>query len=389
MKIKQLFWILFLLNLLNYVDRQVLFSVFPLLQTDLHLTDLQLGALASVFMLVYMCYAPVMGYLADRLNRPKLIALSALIWSVATFTCGLAKNYVSLLIPRALIGVGEGGFTTIAQPFLAEQAPREKHAPLLAAFGLALPVGSALGYILGGIIGGHWGWRIAFMVAGIPGLFLAFLAWTVLPDKARHTQTACPSFKQYIPLLQNKAFLSVCFAQAMMTFVMGGLAAWMPTYLHRYVGTSVSQAGTQFGLLVISCGAIGTYAGGHVAAWLLKRTRAAYFKLIGGCFLAALPCCWLALGMAHTYAILSFLGLALILLFMPTGAIAAALVATTDEKIRSMAFAVNIFMIHLLGDALSPTLIGWASDLWTLKAAVLGTSFLLIPGALAGLRAAR
>ncbi|MBO5911527.1 MAG: MFS transporter, partial [Elusimicrobiaceae bacterium] len=178
MKIKRLFIILFCLNLLNYIDRQVLYSVFPLLQTDLNLSDLQLGTLASAFMVVYMCYAPVMGYLADRFNRPKLIAWSALLWSGATLACGLAKNYVSLLIPRAFIGVGEGGFTTIAQPFLAEHAPKEKHAPLLAAFGLALPIGSALGYVLGGVVGGHWGWRIAFMVAGIPGVLLAILAGT-------------------------------------------------------------------------------------------------------------------------------------------------------------------------------------------------------------------
>ena len=173
MKIKPLFIILFCLNLLNYVDRQVLFSIFPLLQTDLNLTDLQLGTLASAFMLVYMCYAPIMGFLADRLCRPKLIAFSALLWSGATLACGAAQNYVSLLIPRALIGVGEGGFTPIAQPFLAEHAPKEKHAPLLAAFGLALPIGSALGYILGGAAGEHWGWRVAFMLAGIPGIFLA------------------------------------------------------------------------------------------------------------------------------------------------------------------------------------------------------------------------
>ena len=98
MNTRRLFWVLFLLNLLNYVDRQVLYAVFPLLQTDLHVTDLQLGALASAFMLVYMCYAPVMGYLADRINRPRLIALSALVWSGATLACGMAKNYISLFI---------------------------------------------------------------------------------------------------------------------------------------------------------------------------------------------------------------------------------------------------------------------------------------------------
>ncbi len=387
MKIKPLFWILFGLNLLNYLDRQVLFSVFPLLQDDLHLTDFQLGTLVSSFMLVYLCYAPVMGYLADRFSRPRLIALSALVWSGATMACGFAKSYISLLIPRGLIGVGEGGFTTIAQPFLAENYPPEKHAPLLAAFGLALPIGSALGYVLGGMMGTHWGWRAAFMVVGVPGVFLAILALIFLKDNWRAGQTSRPALREYLPLLQNKPFLSVCFAQAMMTFVMGGLAAWMPTYLHRYLGVSVAQAGTQFGILVIVCGVVGTWLGGQLAAVLLKRTQTAYYKLIADSFLATLPCCGLALYSTHTIAVLSWMGLALTLLFMPTGAIAAALIATTPPRIRAMAFALNILIIHLLGDALSPTLIGWASDTWNLKTAVWLASLFLVPGTLFAWRA--
>ncbi len=381
MKIKYLFWILFLLNLLNYVDRQVLYAVFPLLQADLYLTDFQLGTLASAFMLVYMCYAPVMGYLADRLNRPRLIAVSALVWSGATWACGLANRYVSLLTARAFIGVGEGGFTTIAQPFLAEHYPKEKHAPLLALFGLALPIGSALGYVTGGVIGQHWGWRVAFMLAGVPGVFLALLAWTFLKDKARETQSVLLTWKDYFPLLQNKPFLRVCFAQAMSTFVMGGLAAWMPLYLHRYLQMGTAQAGTYFGILVIICGAIGTYAGGQLAAWWFTRSSRAYYQLITLCFVAALPVCWCTLCMTHTFAVLSCLAFALVILFIPTGAIAAALVATTDKRIRSMAFALNIFLIHLLGDALSPTLIGWASQTWNLKAAVFLCTLALLPGA--------
>lgn len=388
MKIKHLFWILFCLNLLNYIDRQVLYSVFPLLQADLHLTDLQLGTLASAFMLVYLCYAPIMGYLADRFSRPRLIALSAFLWSGATLACGLAKNYVSLLLPRALVGVGEGGFTTLAQPFLAEHYPKEKHASVLAIFGLALPVGSALGYILGGTVGQHWGWRVAFMLAGIPGVFLALLAGTKLKDKARQKENAPrPALKEYLPLFKNKPFLSICFAQAMMTFVMGGLSAWMPTYLHRYLGLDVAQAGTQFGILVILCGAAGTYVGGKLAARLLARTQKAYYQLTAACFLAALPFCWLALWMTHPTGVFGCLAVALILLFMPTGAIAAALVATTPQSIRSMAFAVNIFMIHLLGDAISPSLVGYLSDTWNLKTAVFCASLMLLPGVWAAARA--
>lgn len=390
MKIKQLFWILFGLNLLNYLDRQVLYAVFPLLQTDLHLTDLQLGTLASAFMGVYMCYAPVMGYLADRFERPRLIGASALLWSGATLACGAAQNYVSLLVPRALIGVGEGGFTTIAQPFLAEHYPKEKHASVLAWFGLALPAGSALGYVLGGVLGQHGGWRIAFMVAGVPGVLLGVWAWMCLQDRVRALETRPrPALKDYFSLLKNKPFLSVCIAQAMMTFVMGGLAAWMPMYLHRYLGLDAAHAGVYFGTLVIGCGALGTLLGGKLAVKWNARSQRAYYNLIAYSFLVALPFCWLALYAAHLITVLTCLGIVLVLLFIPTGAIAAALVATTEEHIRSMAFAFNIFMIHLLGDAISPTLVGWISDVWSLKIAVFCASLMLLPGAWVSKQVAR
>lgn len=390
MKIKYLFWVLFGLNLLNYMDRQILYAVFPLLQQDLRLSDWQLGSLASVFMLVYMCYAPLMGYLADRMARPRLIGFSACIWSGATLLCAAAGNYVSLLLPRALIGVGEGGFTTISQPFLAEQYPAKKHAPVLAAFGLALPVGSALGYTLGGLLGQHWGWRVAFMLAGVPGVFLAVLAWLTLPDTARTKATyQKPGIKEYLPLFKNKPFLLVCFAQAMSTFLMGGLAAWMPLYLHRYTSLSVAQAGTYFGVLVIGGGVLGTYFGGKMAAYWYERTSKAYYYITGISFLVALPFCWWMLCATKTGLVLGALASALVLLFIPTGAIAAALVATTRSEVRAMAFAVNIFVIHLLGDALSPTLIGWVSDGWSLKTAVFLASLALLPGAYAAQRAAR
>ena len=208
MNVKKLFWILFLLNLFNYIDRQVLYAVFPLLQTDLHLNDWQLGTLASVFMLVYMCYAPLVGYFADRSARQKWIAASAFLWSAATLGCAAARNYGSLLFTRGFIGIGEAGFTTIAQPFLAENYPREKRASVLALFGLALPAGSALGYIAGGFIGLHGGWRAAFLLAGIPGLILSMLAWSQLTDERRTRQTPAerPGWADYKGLLQNKPF---------------------------------------------------------------------------------------------------------------------------------------------------------------------------------------
>ena len=207
-----------------------------------------------------MCYAPIVGFFADRHPRQYWIAASALIWSGATFLSGFAKNYTALLSTRAFIGIGEGGFTTIAQPFLAEQYPKNKRATILSYFGLALPAGSALGYLLGAVIGASWGWRMAFMIVGVPGFLLGLLTLFQIKDREhRHLEKRKkPGLSQYITLLKNIPFLLLCLAHAMQTFTLGGLSAWMPTYFHRFFDLGIAQAGTVFGAIVILAGALGT-----------------------------------------------------------------------------------------------------------------------------------
>lgn len=384
MNAKKLFWILFLLNLLNYTDRQVLYSVFPLLQQDLNLTDLQLGSLASAFMVVYMLCAPLAGFWADRAPRQKLVSVSAFVWSTATLCCAAAGNYAGLLTTRSFIGAGEAGFTAIAQPFLAENYPEKRRATILALFGLALPVGSALGYLFGGVTGQYWGWKSAFLLAGLPGFVIAFLAWTQLQDPSRQNilPSKLPQLNDYLALLTDKPFLWICLAHAMITFVQGGLSAWMPTYFHRYFSFNVAQAGTVFGALVVVCGAAGTFLGGKIADLLLSKTAKAYFVTIFGGILLTLPFAWGALHTQNGVCGVVFIGLAVLCIFLPMGPTAAALVALSRPKVRSMAFALNLFIIHALGDAISPLLIGRASDAWGLKIALLLGCAALLPGLL-------
>ena len=384
MTARRFFWILFLLNLFNYIDRQVLFAVFPLIQADLQISDFQLGTLASVFMLVYMCYAPIVGFFADRQPRHYWIAASALIWSAATFCSGLVKNYFSLLGTRAFIGIGEGGFTTIAQPFLAEQYPKQKRATILGYFALALPLGAALGYLTGGLLGKYWGWKTAFMLVGIPGAILGLLSFVFLKDRPhRHlANRAMPSSLQYLALLRNKPFLFLCLAHAMQTFVLGGLSAWMPTYLHRFFHLDLGQAGLIFGSMVIAAGALGTFLGGHVADRLLKKTNYAYFIVIAASLILTIPFGGAGI-LSHRmpFSLITFF-IAITCIFIPMGPISASLVILSSRRIRSMAFAVNIFLIHALGDAISPALIGKVSDLFGLKMAFLGCLAMLLPACL-------
>lgn len=380
---KSVFVLLFSLNLLNYIDRQILFSVFPLIKADLNLSDAQLGVLASAFMFVYMLAAPFVGFIADRSPRQYVVSVCAFLWSSATMLSGAAGNYFHLFAARSFIGIGEAGFTSVSPSFLAERFPPEKRACVLAAFGLALPAGSALGYLLGGFLGLHFGWRSAFFIVGLPGAFAAAYAAFKLKDKRNFSITNNgPKILNYLALLKNKPFLFVCLAQAMGTFTLGGLAAWMPTYMHRYFDFSVAQAGTVFGALTITAGAAGTFLGGFIADKLLKKTKKAYYFVSAASFIAALPFGIAGALCADSKIALILFAAAIMLVFMQTGPLNAAIVNLTDVKIRSMAFAVNIFIIHALGDAISPALVGGTSDMFSLKTAVAAAMFFVLPAAL-------
>ena len=372
--------ILFLINLFNYIDRQVLFAVFPLLAKDLNLNDAQLGLLGSVFMIVYTLTAPIIAYFADKSPRQIWVSVCAVLWSAATALTGLAKNFYNIAIARSFIGVGEAGFTSVSPSLAAEGFDQNVRARILAILGLALPLGSALGYLLGGLIGQHYGWRMAFYILAIPGFLLAFWSFIYIKDKRQTTQEEKQQIKisNYLKFFKSKSFVYVCLAEAMATFTLGGLAAWMPTYFHRYYGFSVAEAGTKFGIMIIIAGLIGTLGGGMLADFLIKKTKRAYFytTLLG--YMMALPFGLLGLLCENqTLALLCF-GIAMSFVFMQTS-LNAAIISITSLKIRSMAFAFHIFVIHALGDALSPMTIGKISQAFDLQLAVFIAIIFLIP----------
>lgn len=372
--------ILFLINLFNYIDRQVLFAVFPLLAKDLNLNDAQLGLLGSVFMIVYTLTAPVIAYFADKSPRQIWVSVCAVLWSGATALTGLAKNFFHIAMARSFIGIGEAGFTSVSPSLAAEGFDKTVRARILAILGLALPLGSALGYLLGGLIGQHYGWRMAFYILAIPGFLLAVWAFVYIKDKRKTTQEEKNQIKisNYLQFFKSKSFVYVCLAEAMATFTLGGLAAWMPTYFHRYYGFSVAEAGTKFGLMIIIAGLIGTLGGGMLADFLIKKTKRAYFytTLLG--YMMALPFGLLGLLCENqTLALLCF-GIAMSFVFMQTS-LNAAIISITSLKIRSMAFAFHIFVIHALGDALSPMTIGKISQAFDLQLAVFIAIVFLIP----------
>src|SRR5450631_4352725 len=180
--------VLSFINLFNYLDRYLVSALVESLRhSELALSDAQLGSLMSGFLAMYMLAAPVFGVLGDRRARPRLIAFGVGCWSLATACSGFAGSYLGLLAARASVGIGEAAYGTIAPSLLADYFPARSRGRVMAIFFCAIPVGSALGYVVGGLMDAHFGWRSAFFVAGTPGLVLAALCF-LLPDPPRGSQ---------------------------------------------------------------------------------------------------------------------------------------------------------------------------------------------------------
>ena len=387
--------ILSFVNLFNYLDRYVVAALFESLKhSALAPSDGQLGALMSAFLIVYTLAAPAFGALGDRRPRPRLIAFGVGCWSLATALSGFAGSYVALLAARATVGIGEAAYGTIAPSLLADYFPASRRGRVMAIFFCAIPVGSALGYVIGGLVDVHLGWRAAFWIAGAPGLILAALC-CLLPDPPRGAEdsaeesappapapasapagSAGPSglvtatLGAYRRLLGNRRYVLTVLGYAAYTFAVGGLAAWMPSFLERVRGIPKAQAAVSFGMIVVVTGFLGTFAGGWLGDYCVRHSRQAFLWVCGVSVLLAAPFVWAALTTAAPGAYLGYMVIAQFLIFVSTGPINAAIVNMVSPLERASAVALSVFAIHLLGDVLSPTLIGLLSDGWGLRQAV-------------------
>jgi MFS family permease len=369
------------INLFNYLDRFIVPAIGPsLTRGELRLTDSQFGNLAAAFILVLTLISPVFGALGDRRSRPGLIAAGVALWSLATAAGGLATGYWSLLASRAAVGIGEAAYGTIAPALLADYFPPRYRGRAFAVFYAATPVGAALGYIVGGLVDAHYGWRHVFFVAGLPGLVLACLAlWLREPRRealasrggsATHRATVGDSLRVYALLARNAQYRLIVLGNAAYTFVVGGMGVWIIIYVQRALGIPQATATFQAGLVLVATGFAGTIAGGWLADRLIKRHRGAYLFLAGLVTLAAAPCAYVVFTTGSTTVFWIFLILAEILIFASNSPINAAVVGAVAPARWASAMALNVFVIHLLGDVPSPAIVGRISDLTSVQEAV-------------------
>ena len=374
--------ILTTINLLNYLDRYVPAALSESLRnSSLRISDTQFGFLMSGFIVIYMMTAPVFGALGDTRSRPRIVAFGVFLWSIATAAGGLAWNFASLMVARAAVGIGEAAYGTVAPTLLSDYYPRSHRGRIFSVFFAAIPIGSALGYIVSGQIDAHFGWRSAFFVAGIPGLLLALVALRLYdpPRGVNDPEPAAPVASTpwagvraaYAVLRRNRPYLLTVLGYAAYTFALGGMAAFMPKFLIRVRGIPGAEATTWFGLILVGTGFVGTFVGGWLGDYLLRFTKQSYLWVSGVATLVAAPCVFVALTSPVPSLYWGGIVVAELLLFVSTGPINSAIINLVAPEMRATAIAASIFTIHALGDVPSPALLGVISDRSTLEQAVL------------------
>jgi MFS family permease len=360
--------ILFSMNLLNYVDRYTFFAVGPQIQRDLHIGDGRLGFLNSSFMIVYTMASPLVGWLGDRYHRRGLLCFGVGLWSLATVGTAFARSFHDMFFWRALLGVGEASYGVIAPALLADLFPAQQRGRVMGVYYLALPLGGALGYVIGGSVGGWYGWPAAFWVVGLPGL-LAAVAALVIQDPGRGasdgtaaTMAQRPRMRDYMELIRTPTFILNTAGMAAVTFATGGYAAWGSSFYQRVRGMRPHEAGLWIGGLTAGAGLLGISLGTWLADYLLRFTRRAYLLMASVAVLVAIPLGTIGILDPDRRTSLAFLFGAMVLLASVLGPCNAVTANVVAANRRAAGYATSIFLIHLLGDISSPILIGAVSD---------------------------
>lgn len=367
-----------LINLVNYLDRYVLAGMLPLVQEHFGRSDAQMGILSSSFLVVYAVVSPFTGFLGDRVSRKRIVAAGVILWSAATVWSGLARTFDELLLARSFIGIGEAGYAAVAPGFLADLFEEKRRGRILALFYAALPVGSALGFTLGGVVGTTYGWRSAFLVAGAPGAMLGLLALLLREPVRGASDPGGGSFSKGASigtilrtLARSPGFRINTMGYTAATFAMGGLAAWWPTFLARERGVPLDRGGFLFGAVLVVAGFLGTLCGGWLGDRLHARDSGGHFLAAGWGLLAAFPFAVAGVLVPDPAWYWPAIFVALFFLFFNTAPLNAVLVSVAPPSMRASAVAINVLVIHLLGDAISPWLMGLVSDSSSLGRAVL------------------
>jgi MFS family permease len=377
------------LNFLNYIDRAVIAAVVKPMKDALELSNFEAGMLNSAFLIGYFVASPLFGARADKATRKRMITLGVVIWSLATVASGLATGVWTMLLARIVVGVGEASYAVLAPTIIDDLTPPESKGKALAVFYLATPLGYAIGYILGGTVSTHWGWREAFFVAGGPGLVLALLCLAIEEPVRKLADAKARMMDGLRQIAQIPLFRQLLIGYCAWNAAVGAFSYWAPNFLlERFQQLDGEQANTKFGLVLIVAGAIGTYVGGQWADRGMRRLpqaalhdpydappHQAAVRLL-------LRICAIGIGVAAPLAALcffmptpnGFFVLAFVVeigVFLSTSPINAAVLRAVPPERRASAMAASIFAIHLFGDLWSSAALGLLQDAVEIRLAMM------------------
>jgi MFS family permease len=362
----QVLLILMLVNFVNYVDRQIIFALFPAIRHDFHLSFGQLGYLAAAFTVVLSLSSLPLGMLADRLSRRAVISAGVLFWSAATFFSGLAGSFRSLLIARGLVGVGEAAYTPAGAAVLSATFPPDVRARVQGTFDIGMFVGGATGIALGGIMAASFGWRAAFMLVGIPGIVLGLSALK-LPKAAPRLH------REHMPireLLRVPAFLALLASGWFCSFAGYAYVAWGPELVQDYKGFSQRTAGLALALTIVLGGTFGIAVGAHLSDYLAKLRNWGRAAVVPIGFVMGAPAIYFALHTSGKAAFLLFFGLGAFFLSWYHGPLTATIHDLVPPKGHASALGFYYLFVNLFSMAVAPLIVGKLADRYNLITAL-------------------
>ncbi len=351
----------------NFIDRQILVILQESIKKELLLSDTQLGLLSGLsFALFYVILGIPIARLADRGNRRNVVAVSVVAWSAMTALCGLAQNYIQLVLARIGVGVGEAGCSPPAHSMISDYFSAEQRATALSVYSMGIYIGILFGFSLGGWLDTNYGWRIAFLALGLPGIgFAIFFFFTVKEPVRTLAPTAAQplSFIQVTRyLLAKRSFVYLAFAAGLHSFGTYALGNWLPSFLERLHGLSKTDIGLYAGLILGIAGATGTLLGGYLADRLGRQDKRWYVKVSAFGAIIAIPFLLIYYFHSSIAIVLTalFIAYTAVSLFLgPSIAITHSLV---PANMRAFASAVLFLVLNLIGLGLGPLFVGAISD---------------------------
>lgn len=364
--------LLFAANLFNYMDRMVISVVLPLIKADLDLSDTQLGVLTGIaFAVFYATFGIPIARWADRGTRRTIVSLAIAVWSAMTVLCGMAQNFLHMMLARFGVGIGEAGCVPPSHSMIADFFPTERRATALGIHTSGATLGIVGGLVLGGYIAETWGWRWAFFMLGAPGLLLAIVTQLTLrePTRGAYEEAAVdapqPPLREVLRYFARRSsYVHLVIVFAMGSFAAFGIQMWLPSFYVRSFGMSTAEVGFYFGIAFGLGSAIGTLGGGYVADWMGKGDMRRPLLILGvGASAMTLPLSlgvllspWAALALSLNLVSSTIGGLA-------NGPLFAAIQSVVDNRMRAIAVAILMFSSSMIGVGLGPLFAGMLSDM--------------------------